>query len=115
MVSWFAGLFYMVRLFIYHVEAQEKTEVIRSILTNQFSVMKKALVDYYNPCHGVNDNIWFLDAFSQLGLLQSFSMDAYKTLICGILGRIPFHVSENHVLFSQKYFHMDLYEIKNLE
>jgi putative membrane protein len=43
MVSWFAGLFYMVRLFIYHVEAQEKTEVERSILTNQFSVMEKKL------------------------------------------------------------------------
>ena len=26
MVSWFAGLFYMVRLFIYHVEANGKEE-----------------------------------------------------------------------------------------
>ena len=25
-VSWFAGLFYIVRLFIYHTEAQEKPE-----------------------------------------------------------------------------------------
>lgn len=42
-VSWFAGLFYMVRLFIYHVEAQEKTNVEKSILSNQFIIMEKKL------------------------------------------------------------------------
>lgn len=42
-VSWFAGLFYMVRLFIYHVEAQEKTDVEKSILSNQFIIMEKKL------------------------------------------------------------------------
>ena len=43
MVSWFAGLFYMVRLFIYHVEAQEKEDQVRSILSNQFVIMEKKL------------------------------------------------------------------------
>jgi putative membrane protein len=43
MVSWFAGLFYIVRLFIYHKEAQEKEEVERSILTDQFVIMEKKL------------------------------------------------------------------------
>ncbi|MCE3296721.1 MAG: hypothetical protein K0R65_2435 [Crocinitomicaceae bacterium] len=42
-VSWFAGLFYMVRLFIYHVEAQEKTELERGILSRQFIIMQKKL------------------------------------------------------------------------
>ena len=42
-VSWFAGLFYMVRLFIYHVEAQEKADVEKSILSNQFIIMEKKL------------------------------------------------------------------------
>ncbi|TXI87501.1 MAG: protoporphyrinogen oxidase HemJ [Crocinitomicaceae bacterium] len=42
-VSWFAGLFYIVRLFIYHVEAQEKTDVEKSILSNQFIIMQKKL------------------------------------------------------------------------
>ena len=32
---WFAGLFYLVRLFIYHVEANEKPEPARSILKEQ--------------------------------------------------------------------------------
>ena len=43
MVSWFAGLFYMVRLFIYHVEAQEKEDQVRTILSGQFEIMEKKL------------------------------------------------------------------------
>lgn len=42
-VVWFAGLFYLVRLFIYHVEAFEKPEPARSILTEQFQIMEKRL------------------------------------------------------------------------
>jgi len=43
MVSWFAGLFYIVRLFIYHTEAQSKSENERIILSNQFIVMERKL------------------------------------------------------------------------
>ncbi len=42
-VSWFAGLFYLPRLFIYHVEAMDKPEPDRSILANQFKVMQRKL------------------------------------------------------------------------
>lgn len=42
-VSWFAGLFYIVRLFIYHVEAQTRAEVEKNILTKQFEIMEKRL------------------------------------------------------------------------
>lgn len=42
-VSWFAGLFYIVRLFIYHTEAQEKPEPDRQILSEQFIIMEKKL------------------------------------------------------------------------
>jgi protoporphyrinogen IX oxidase len=43
MVSWFAGLFYIVRLFIYHSEAQAKEAVERDILSNQFIIMERKL------------------------------------------------------------------------
>ncbi len=43
MVSWFAGLFYMVRLFIYHVEANGKEDPEKSILTKQFLTMERRL------------------------------------------------------------------------
>jgi putative membrane protein len=39
-VSWFAGLFYMVRLFIYHTEANTKSEVEKTILHQQFNLMQ---------------------------------------------------------------------------
>lgn len=42
-VTWFAGLFYIVRLFIYNREAQDKPEPERSILQNQFGIMIKRL------------------------------------------------------------------------
>jgi putative membrane protein len=42
-VCWMAGLFYMVRLFIYHTEAQDKSEPARTILSEQFEVMEKKL------------------------------------------------------------------------
>ena len=43
-VTWFAGMFYMPRLFIYNTEAQEnKNEETRNALTAQFTVMMKRL------------------------------------------------------------------------
>jgi protoporphyrinogen IX oxidase len=43
MVAWFAALFYMPRLLIYHVEAQDKDEPARSILSDQFKIMQRRL------------------------------------------------------------------------
>lgn len=42
-VTWFAGLFYIVRLFIYNREAQDKPEAERFILQQQFNIMIKRL------------------------------------------------------------------------
>jgi putative membrane protein len=42
-VTWFAGMFYIVRLFIYNTEASEKPEPEKSILQKQFSIMMKRL------------------------------------------------------------------------
>lgn len=42
-VTWFAGLFYMFRLFVYHAEAARKVEPARSILMEQYSIMERRL------------------------------------------------------------------------
>ncbi|HRG57913.1 MAG TPA: CopD family protein [Bacteroidia bacterium] len=42
-VTWFAGLFYIVRLFIYDVETKDKPENERNILSAQFRIMQKRL------------------------------------------------------------------------
>ena len=42
-VVWFAGLFYLVRLFVYHAEAEQEPEPARSILKKQYAIMEKRL------------------------------------------------------------------------
>ena len=42
-VTWFSGLFYIIRLFIYHTEALEKKDEGSTILTDQFKIMEKRL------------------------------------------------------------------------
>jgi putative membrane protein len=42
-VTWFSGMFYIVRLFIYNAEAGQKAEPEKSILQRQFSIMIKRL------------------------------------------------------------------------
>ena len=42
-VTWFAGLFYMPRLLIYNVEANDKPQEAREILQKQFAIMMKRL------------------------------------------------------------------------
>ena len=42
-VSWFAALFYIVRLYIYHAEAEDKEEPAKEILQTQYKIMEKRL------------------------------------------------------------------------
>ncbi len=43
MVSWFAGLFYIVRLFIYHTESFERPDYEGVVLREQFKIMERKL------------------------------------------------------------------------
>jgi protoporphyrinogen IX oxidase len=42
-ITWFAGLFYIVRLFVYHAEAKAKSEPEQSILVKQYQLMQYRL------------------------------------------------------------------------
>lgn len=42
-VAWFAGLFYLPRLFVYHIEAGERPEAEKTILQAEFSILEKRL------------------------------------------------------------------------
>ncbi len=42
-VTWFAGLFYTIRLFIYRVEAQDRSTEARDILEEQLGIMTRRL------------------------------------------------------------------------
>lgn len=43
-VTWFSGMFYLVRLFIYNREAQDKPEPEKTILQDQFNIMIRRLL-----------------------------------------------------------------------
>ena len=42
-ITWFAGLFYIVRLFVYHIEANSKPSPEKEILTKQYKLMSYRL------------------------------------------------------------------------
>jgi putative membrane protein len=42
-VVWFAGLFYLVRLFVYHAEAYQQPEPAQTILKKQYELMERRL------------------------------------------------------------------------
>jgi putative membrane protein len=71
MVTWFAALFYMFRLFIYHVEASEKQEPDRSILLKQFKLMEHRLwyyISWPSAILTVTFGLWLL--FDNLNFLK---------------------------------------------
>ncbi|MDX1940085.1 MAG: CopD family protein [Saprospiraceae bacterium] len=39
-VAWFSGLFYLVRMFVYHIEANDKPQPEQDILKKQFNLMQ---------------------------------------------------------------------------
>ncbi len=42
-VSWFAGLFYLARIFVYHVEANDRETTERNVLQAQYKIMAARL------------------------------------------------------------------------
>ncbi|HMH20867.1 MAG TPA: CopD family protein [Puia sp.] len=42
-VTWFSGLFYIVRLFVYHAEAEERNTAEKTLLQQQFRLMIRRL------------------------------------------------------------------------
>lgn len=56
-VSWFAGLFYLVRVFVYIMEASEREEPARSILGEQFLTMAQRV--YKIICNPAAFITWF--------------------------------------------------------
>ena len=78
-VTWFAGLFYMVRLLIYHTESQQKEEPERSILIKEYLKNERPLwfgIAWPSAVLTVTFGIWLvtlLNAWTQPWMLLKFS------------------------------------------
>src|SRR5699024_12492966 len=79
-ITWFAGLYYIVRLFVYQIEASEKeNQQEREILTRQLRLMAKRL--------------WTIITWPSM--ILAFSFGVYLFIV-------------NHALFSQPWMHIKL-------
>ena len=96
-VTWFSGLFYIVRLFVYSAEASAKALPERDILLNQFSIMQKRL------WYGITwpSAILTLIFGTWIGILYG-SLPAWLLIKLGfVLGLFIYHLSL-HSIFRQQ-------------
>jgi putative membrane protein len=96
-VTWFAGLFYMVRLFIYNREAHDKPDPEKSILQNQFTVMIKRLwfgITWPSCILTLIFGTWMLILYGSFPLWLIIK-------VVFVVGLLLYHISI-HVLYSQQ-------------
>ncbi len=97
-VTWFAGLFYIPRLFIYHIEASEKTSPEKEILTKQLQLMTKRLWNIITWPSAI------LCTFFALWMLHLNSGLIYQPWMQVKLGfvvlLIAYHI-KNHLIYKQ--------------
>ncbi len=97
-VTWFAGLFYIVRLFIYHTEAELKPEPEKTILQKQYKIMEKRL------WYGITWPSMVLTLIIGGWMLwenSSFLLQAYFILkLCFVGGLVLYHI-QCHVMYRQ--------------
>lgn len=96
MVTWFAGLFYIVRLFIYHREAQEKAPPENDILTAQFSIMERRLWYAITWPSAILCTIF---GFSMLYLNPAFLQQGFMHVKLGFIALLWVYQVYTHVVF----------------
>jgi putative membrane protein len=98
-VTWFAGLFYMPRLFIYIIEAHDKPEPERSILVKQLTLMASRL--WYGITWPsaiitlalgtsmlINEPSWLQHGFMHIKLTLVFFLYLYHLSLQVVLGQL---------------------------
>lgn len=96
-VTWFSGLFYIVRLFIYNAEAEEKPEPEKTILHNQFNLMIRRLwfgITWPSAILTLIFGSWMLWLFHSLP-------DWLLIKLCFVLGLYIYHFTL-HSIFKQQ-------------
>jgi protoporphyrinogen IX oxidase len=99
-ITWFAGLFYIVRLFVYQIEANEKPSPEREILQAQYKIMTYRL--------------WYIITWPSAILASIF---AYWMLFFTDLGKVWLQMQWMHVklgfVFVLYIYHLKCHQIYN--
>ena len=96
-VTWFSGLFYIVRLFIYNTEANEKPEPEKSILHTQFNLMIKRLwfgITWPSAVITLILGLWVLYMFNALPNWLIMKL-------CFVVGLYAYHFTLHHIYKQQ--------------
>lgn len=110
-VTWFAGLFYIVRLFIYQVEANKKDEPDRGILVNQFRIMQKRLwygITWPSAILATIFGLWMLGMNFTTYIAQPWML-----LKLIFVGGLWLYQVQCHVIFSQQ--KKNIYKMSSLK
>lgn len=97
-ITWFSGLFYIPRLFMYHIEAWEKPSPEKEILTKQLQMMTKRLwyiITWPSAVLAILFGVWLL-ALTPVWLQQPWM----QIKIGFVLLLIAYHL-KNHQIFKQ--------------
>lgn len=86
-ICWMAGLFYMVRLFIYHTEAKQRPELEYQVLHRQFMVMERKLWWIITtPAMYLTVVAGLVMLYVNPALLQAGWMHVKLTFVLGLIG-----------------------------
>ncbi|MCS6822310.1 MAG: CopD family protein [Microscillaceae bacterium] len=95
-VTWFAGLFYIVRLFVYFAETQEKSSPEREILQKYLKDWQKRL------WYGITFPSAILTAILGFSMLYWYPLNNWLTIKIGfVIGLFVYHFS-CHIIFLQQ-------------
>ncbi len=108
-VVWFAGLFYLVRLFIYHVEAKDLEQPIRKSFEQQYELMERRLANIITTpgmilavsmavCLLISQPIWLNQIWMQAKLFFVFILLLYHFFCYRLMKQL----STNNCLWSPK-------------
>jgi len=73
-VTWFSGMFYIVRLFIYNTEAGQRPEAEKKVLRDQFGIMIRLLWRAITMPSAVLTAVLGISVWSMLGALPGWLM-----------------------------------------
>ena len=97
-ITWFAGLFYIVRLFVYQIEASQKPSPEREIIGEQLKLMAKRLwyiIAWPSMILALVFGIWIVS-------LRSFYLtDAWMQVKLGFVVLLIFYHIKCHTYFKQ--------------
>jgi len=95
-VTWFAGLFYIVRLFIYHTEAEKKAEPERTILQNQYKIMERRL------WYGItwpSAILTYIFGFTLLYTRYGWAVPAWLLIKLSFVFGLSLYHFQNHIIY----------------